>query len=299
MNTEQRQTETSLASTAGIDTWDDARILGALIEGQERAIAAVSAAAPRLSQAATLIAERLAAGGRLIYAGAGASIRIAVQDGSELPATFGMAEDKILYCIAGGRDAMFDTLADAEDDAEAGARDAAISKPGDVMIAIAASGATAYTIAAASQARRQGADVIAIVNNPDSPLGKLGTIEIVLNSGPEIIAGSTRLGAGTAQKAALNLLSTLTHIKLGAVHDGMMVNIQAGNAKLRRRATQIIMNIADVDETAAQAALEQASGSVKAAVLVCAGVKTSDAARRVLADAQGNLRLALSRSGTK
>ena len=299
MSTEQRQTETSLASTAGIDTWDDARILGALIEGQERAIAAVSAAEPRLSQAATLIAERLAAGGRLIYAGAGASIRIAVQDGSELPATFGMAEDKILYCIAGGRDAMFDTLADAEDDAEAGARDAAISKPGDVMIAIAASGATAYTIAAASQARRQGADVIAIVNNPDSPLGKLGTIEIVLNSGPEIIAGSTRLGAGTAQKAALNLLSTLTHIKLGAVHDGMMVNIQAGNAKLRRRATQIIMNIADVDETAARAALEQASGSVKAAVLVCAGVKTSDAARRVLADAQGNLRLALSRSGKK
>ena len=295
MNIEQRQTETSLASTAGIDTWDDARILAVLIEGQERAIAAVSAAAPQISQAATLIAERLAAGGRLIYAGAGASIRIAVQDGSELPATFGMAEDKILYCIAGGRGAMFDTLADAEDDAEAGARDAAISKPGDIVIAIAASGATAYTIAAASEARRQGADVITVVNNPGSALGKLGHIEIVLNSGPEVIAGSTRLGAGTAQKAALNLLSTLAHIKLGAVHDGMMVNVQAGNLKLRNRAIGIVARIAGVDEKRAALALDNSGGHVKASVLMCAGAMSADAAHRLLAGTGGNLRLALSR----
>lgn len=295
MNVEQWQTEASLASTVGIDTWEDARILAALIAGQERAIAAVSAASPSISQAATLIAKCLAAGGRLIYAGAGASIRIAVQDGSELPATFGMAEDKILYCIAGGRNAMFDTLADAEDDALAGAGDAAICMPGDVMIAIAASGATPYTAAAASQARQQGANVIAVVNNSGSTLGKLGHIEIVLNSGPEIIAGSTRLGAGTAQKAALNLLSTLTHIKLGAVHDGMMVNVRAGNLKLRKRAIGIISRIAGVDEKSATLALDDAGGHVKEAVLMCAGAKNPGGAQRLLAGANGHLRLALSR----
>ena len=174
MGMERPQTETTLASTIGIDTWDDARILDALIAGQERAIAAVRAASPKIAQAAASTADRIAAGGRLIYAGAGTSIRIGVQDGSELPATFGMAEDKILYCIAGGRAAMFDTLADAEDDAAAGARDAAICKPGDVMIAVAASGTTPYTVAAAAQAKRSGAFVIAVVNNPGLAAGRLG-----------------------------------------------------------------------------------------------------------------------------
>jgi N-acetylmuramic acid 6-phosphate etherase len=295
MGMERPQTETTLANTVGIDTWEDARILDAMIAGQERAIAAVRAASPKIAQAAASTADRIAAGGRLIYAGAGTSIRIGVQDGSELPATFGMAEDKILYCIAGGRAAMFDTLADAEDDAAAGARDAAICKPGDVMIAIAASGTTTYTIAAAAQAKRRGAFVISVVNNPDSPLGALADSEIVLNSGPEIISGSTRMGAGTAQKVALNLLSTLIHIKLGAVHDGMMVNVQADNAKLKRRAAGIISRITGVDEMTARAALERSAGQVKSAILICAGAITNDAAQRILSDANGNLRLALSR----
>ncbi len=299
METEHPQTETLLAGMAGIDTWDDARILDALTEGQERAISAVRAAHSGISQAATVIANRLTAGGRLIYAGAGTSIRIGVQDGSELPATFGMAEDQILYCIAGGRAAMIDTLADAEDDAVAGVSDAAICKAGDILIAIAASGATPYTAAVAGQARRQGVFVIAIVNTPDSPLGKLADLEILLNSGPEVIAGSTRLGAGTAQKAALNLLSTLTHIKLGAVHDGMMVNVQAGNAKLKRRAADIIMRIASADETAARTALDQAGGNLKLAILICAGAKTSEAARRLLNEERGNLRQALLRAAAK
>ena len=293
---ERPPTETSLAGTAGIDIWEDARILDALLGGQERALAAVRAATAQISQAATLIASRLAAGGRLIYAGAGTSIRIGVQDGSELSATFGMAEEAILYLIAGGRDAMFDTLADSEDDAQAGARDAETCRPGDVLIAIAASGTTPFTVAAAQRAKQKGASVIAVVNNPGSPLGALAEIEIVLNSGPEVIAGSTRLGAGTAQKAALNLLSTLTHIKLGAVHDGLMVNVRAGNAKLKRRACQIIMRISGADENAAAQALDQADGHVKAAVLICAGARTKEAALSILADAKGNLRLALSQN---
>ena len=295
MGMQRPQTETALSDYAGIDTWDDARILDALVAGQERAIAAVRAASPSIAGAATAIAERIRSGGKLVYAGAGTSIRIAVQDGSELPATFGMPEGKIAYLIAGGRGAMFDTLAEAEDNAEAGAKAAEICGPEDVLIAVAASGSTPYTVAAAKRASERGALVVSVVNNPGSPLGNVADFEIVLDSGPEVIAGSTRLGAGTAQKAALNLLSTLTHIKLGAVHDGMMVNVQAGNAKLKRRAARIVMQIAGTDEKAAMAALDAAQGRVKPAVLICAGAKTNAAAQRFLANAAGNLRLALSR----
>lgn len=295
MGLQQRQTEQRLAETTGIDTWDDARILATLVAGQERAIASVRAAIPQISAAAQLLAGRLAAGGRLIYAGAGTSIRIAVQDGSELPATFGMAEGKILYLMAGGQAAMFDTLADAEDDAEAAARAAAVCTAEDTLIAVAASGSTPYTLAAARAAKARGCAVISLTNNPASPLGALGDVEIVLNSGPEVIAGSTRMGAGTAQKAALNLLSTLTHIRLGAIHDGMMVSVQAGNLKLKRRARDIVMRIAGADEARAEAALAASNGDIKPATLLCAGATSLAAARELLAAANGNLRAAMAR----
>jgi len=294
MTASDRDTEGS-GAYAGIDSWPDARILDALVEGQERAIAAVRGALPAISQAAAAMAERLARGGRLIYAGAGTSIRIGVQDGSELPATFGMPENRLAYLIAGGRAAMFETLADAEDDAADGAQQADICGPGDVVVAIAASGATPFTIAAAHRAREKGALVIAVVNNPGSRLAAVADIEILLTSGPEVIAGSTRMGAGTAQKAALNLMSTLTHIRLGAVHDGLMVNVEAGNAKLRRRARGIVAAIAKVDEARAADALAAANGQVKPAVLLCAGAQDYAAAQKILSDTNGNLRLALAR----
>lgn len=292
--TAERKTEAS-GAYVGIDAWPDNRILDALAEGQERAIAAVRRALPDISRAAAVLSERLARGGRLVYAGAGTSIRIAVQDGSELPATFGMAEDRILYLIAGGRNAMFDTLADAEDDVADGATQAEACGPDDVLIAVAASGSTPFTTAAARRAREKGAYVIAVVNNPASRLGAAADLEILLDSGPEVIAGSTRMGAGTAQKAALNLLSTLTHIKLGAVHDGLMVNVETGNAKLKKRAEGIVATIARVDETRAAQALSISGFRVKPAVLLCAGASDLAAAQKILADANGNLRLALTR----
>lgn len=295
MNAQARKTESELAELSGIDTWSDADILGAFAAGQERAIAAAKAAIPQISKAANAVAACLAGGGRLFYAGAGTSIRIGVQDGSELPATFGMAEDKIVYLIAGGRAAMFETLADAEDNVEEGNRVASICKAGDALIAIAASGSTPYTIAAAKRARELGATVIAIVNNPNSALAAAAEIEIFLDSGPEVIMGSTRMGAGTAQKAALNLLSTLTHIKLGAVHDGMMVNVRADNLKLKARARGIVSRIAKANEKDAAAALETSKGEVKPAVLICMGVKSLDAAQKLLVETKGNLRLALSK----
>lgn len=293
MGASLRKTENNLAESAGIDTWSDADILGAFAAGQERAIAAVKAAIPQISKAANAVAACLAGGGRLFYAGAGTSIRIGVQDGSELPATFGMAEDKIDYLIAGGRAAMFETLADAEDDANEGSRAASACKAGDALIAIAASGSTPYTIAVAKRARELGASVIAVVNNPNSALAAAAEIEIFLDSGPEVIMGSTRMGAGTAQKAALNLLSTLAHIKLGAVHDGMMVNVRADNLKLKARARGIVSRIAKADEKDAAAALEISKGEVKPAILICMGAKSLDTAQKLLVETKGNLRLAL------
>lgn len=288
-----RKTEQHSA-VEGIDTWQDQRILEALLEGQERALAAVRAALPQISAAATLLAPRLASGGRLAYAGAGTSIRIAVQDGSELPATFAMPEDQLLYLIAGGRAAMFDSMADAEDDEAAGAAEGAQCTGRDTLIAVAASGSTPYTIAATKSAKSKGCAIIAITNNRASPLGALGDVEIVLDSGPEVIAGSTRMGAGTAQKAALNLLSTLTHMKLGAVYDGMMVNVQVGNAKLKDRAAGIVMRITSADRKAAEQALA-AAGAVKPAILLCSGAKDPAAARELLVLCKGNLRQALAR----
>jgi len=199
MNAQPRKTESELPESSGIDTWSDAEILGAFVAGQERAIAAVKAAISQISKAASAIAVSLAGGGRLFYAGAGTSIRIGVQDGSELPATFGMAENKIVYLIAGDRAAMFETLADAEDNVEEGNRAASICKAGDALIAIAASGSTPYTIAAARRAKQLGASVIAVVNNPNSSLAAAADIEIFLDSGPEVIMGSTRMAAGTAR----------------------------------------------------------------------------------------------------
>lgn len=290
-----RHTEITSSDYVGFDTWDDADILDALVASQQRAISAVRAATPKISEAATLLADRLAVGGRLIYAGAGTSIRIGVQDGSELPETFGLDSERLSYLIAGGRDALVTSAGPDEDDIEIAVRDASICTAKDSVIAVAASGSTPYTIAAAREAKARGAPVIALVNNSGSELGTLADVEIVLESGPEVIAGSTRMAAGTAQKAALNLLSTLTFTKLGAVHDGMMVNVRASNAKLKARALAIVMRIAGADETSAAAALDDAAGEIKPAVLLCAGAKNHVAAQALLAVTNGNLRLALER----
>jgi N-acetylmuramic acid 6-phosphate etherase len=298
MDTERPRTERGLAEFEGLDTWSDQRILTALVEGQQRAIAAVRAAIPEIAKAATAIAARFADGGSLIYAGAGASIRLAVQDGVELPGTFGMPAEKIVYLIAGGRKAMFETLANAEDDAEDGARAASICTARDSLVAVAASGTTPYTIAAARRAKERGALVVSMVNNAHTPLGSVADIEILLDSGPEVVAGSTRMGAGTAQKAALNLLSTLVNIKLGAVYDGMMVNVKADNLKLKRRACDMVMRITGADAKRASQALDAAGGAVKPAALICAGAKSPAAARALLAETKGNLRQALARLST-
>ncbi len=286
-------TEGFTPENKGLDTWDDQTVLQSLHAGQLRAINAVGSALPQIASAANLLAARLRTGGRLVYIGAGTSARIAVQDGSELPATFGMAEQRILYLIAGGTAALLETLASAEDDTAAGERDALVCGPNDTVIAVAASGSTPYTVAAAQQAKRLGSAVIAVTSNAATALNQLADVSVVLNSGPEVIAGSTRMGAGTAQKAALNLLSTLAHVRLGAVYDGLMVNVQADNAKLRQRAQRIVCTITGVTMERAAEALAQASGHVKPAALLCLGASSVAAAENLLSRHDGNLRLAM------
>jgi N-acetylmuramic acid 6-phosphate etherase len=277
--------------------WEDQAILEALLKGQSAAIESVHAAFLAISQASAALADRLRNGGRLLYAGAGSSIRQGILDGIELPATFGFPPERLHFLVAGGREALFDSRGAAEDDSHAAMREiAALNLTGaDTLIAIAASGSTPYTTAAARAARAAGALVVAIVNNANSTLAGSADHEILLDSGPEVIAGSTRMGAGTAQKAALNLLSTLTNIRLGAVHDGLMVNLRADNDKLRERARGIVMAIAAVDEASARRALEAAGGAVKPAVLLAAGARNLSAAQTLLSESEGNLRTAMHR----
>lgn len=292
-------TETLSSRYADIDAWDDASVLEALVGGQERAVAAVRRAVPALAEAAALVADRLRAGGRLVYAGAGSSAGIAVQDGAELPGTFGIPRERIVFLVAGGLGALAEIDGAAEDDAEQGLRDVAAlgSMRGDVMVAVSASGRTRYTLATAEAARAAGAAVVGIANNEGAPLLALADRPVLLDSGPEVIAGSTRLGAGTAQKCALGMISTLTATRLGHVHGGMMVGVRADNAKLRERARGIVSTIAGVDGARAGRALEAAGGDVKAAVLLCAGAGAADDAQALLAAAQGSLRRALTRLG--
>ena len=289
-------TETMQARYQGLDAWDDDAILAAFTEGQERAVAALHGARGPIAAAATAIATRTGDVGRIIYAGAGSSGLIAALDGMELGGTFGWPDERIAFVLANGRTLQPGMAGIAEDDAVRGRADMAALAPGpaDVVIAVTASGTTAFTRAAAAAARAAGALVIGIANNQGSPLLHEADIPIFLDSGPEIIGGSTRMNAGTAQKAALGLISSLAMIRLGHVHDGQMVNLRIDNAKLRKRAVTMLVHITGRSESEAAAALDRSGDRVKTAALVLSGLAPAEA-DRVLAAAKGNLRTALAR----
>ena len=235
------------------------------------------------------------AGGRLFYAGAGTSGRLGFLDAVECGPTFGVPDGVIIPLLAGGPGAIRLAAEGAEDDgpaAVAALRDQKFG-PGDVLVGIAASGVTPFTLAAVGYANGLGALTGAIVNNPDSPLADLAGIAVRIASGPEVIAGSTRLSAGTSQKIALNTLSSTVMIRLGKVYGPYMVDMRATNAKLRRRAVRMTAGIAGVSEDAAAAALEQCGMQVKqAAAMLKLGVSASEASD-LLERAKGSLRRAL------
>jgi N-acetylmuramic acid 6-phosphate etherase len=278
-----------------LDAWPSAAILDALWEGQMAAIAAVRPALPALAAAADAAAVRLAGGtGRLVYAGAGTSGRIGVQDGAELPPTFDWPEDRLVLLIAGGPTALLRAVENAEDRADLAEADLATHEVGaaDVVIGLAASGTTPYTIACLRAARARGALTIAVANSPGAPLLAAAEHPILIETGPEAIAGSTRMKAGTAQKAVLNLFSTLVMTRLGRVWRGRMVDMVARNEKLRRRAERMLAGLTDASPEAVRAALAESGGKVKLAVLLLAG-HAREEAERLLARHGGHLRAAL------
>ncbi len=278
-----------------LDLWPAVDLVDAVVEQQLAAVAAVRCARPAIAAAVDAAVASLEAGeGRLVYVGAGASGRLAVQDGVELPPTYGWPGARLRYFMAGGEAALVGSVEAAEDDAKALRRafaEAAIG-PGDVVVAVAASGTTPYAVAAAEMARAAGAVAIGLANNAPSPLLHAATHPIPLLTGPEVVAGSTRMAAGTAQKAALNALSTAIMVRLGRTFGNLMVDLAASNTKLSHRRVAMLRRIVDVDEDAARAALDRTEGHVKTAVLVALGDDVETAKAR-LGRARGRLRLAI------
>jgi N-acetylmuramic acid 6-phosphate etherase len=274
-----------------LDAWPLAAAIEAMWDGQMSAVAAVRSALGQITVATDAAAEALKASGRLIYAGAGTSGRVAVQDGTELVPTFSWPPERLIYVLAGGAEAMLNSVEGAEDDAEEGVRqmDAHSVGPHDVVIGVAASGRTPFTVSLLERARERGALTIGVAGNPASALLEASEFPVLLETGSEVLAGSTRMKAGTAQKVALNLISTGIMIRLGRVYKGLMVDMQISNVKLKARAERMVAQIAGCDVGTAEAALSQSGGSIKLAVLLALG-KSLDEAGRMLSASGGNLR---------
>ncbi len=278
----------------GIDVWEPLDALDAMIDGQLTAVAAVRAARRQILQAALAMETRLREGGRLVYAGAGTSGRLAVQDGAELMPTFSWPEDRLLLLLAGGEEAMVRAVEGAEDEIGQAAELISSHNIGatDVMIAVAASGATPFTLACLREAKKRGALAIGVANNPGAPLLAEADCPIYLETGSEPIAGSTRMNAGTAQRITLSLLSSLTMIRLGRVYAGMMVEVQAVNAKLVGRREKMLVHLTGKGLDEARYALQKTHGNVKLAVLFLEGCPIEEA-KEFLARAGGRLRDAI------
>ncbi|MCG2625621.1 N-acetylmuramic acid 6-phosphate etherase [Bradyrhizobium sp. WYCCWR 13023] len=284
--------------TADVVTTDEAMFAEAMLASYRRAIASVAAVSSDIRTAALRLAAVWRAGGRLVYAGAGSSGLAAAEDAAELPGTFGLDQSRIAIVLPGGAVEPFRIDGAAEDDAAAGERSIAElgDLSGDAVIAVSASGSTPFTVAAAAEARRRGAFVIGIAHRPASQLLVGADASILLESGEEALRGSTRLAAGAAQKAALGMLSSLMGLDLGHIHQGLMVNLKADNAKLRERARGIVAAIADVSDAKAAAALREADGDVKPAVLIACGIPSMSEAVNWLAAAEGRIDDALRRA---
>jgi len=263
-----------------------------IIQEQDAVVAAaVAAEAERIAHAIDQIAERLSHGGRLFYAGAGTSGRIAALDAAELPPTFGIDSSMVRVLMAGGERAFLRAVEGAEDDEEAAIEEVSREvRPEDVVVGIAASGTTPYTVAAVRRANMVGALTIAVTSVPGSPLAQHADIAIVPRTGPEVIMGSTRMKSGTAQKLVLNTLSTGVMIRLGRVYSNLMIDMPATNEKLRSRAVRMVELAAGVKKPAAVQAIRKANGNAKLAAVMAKRKVPLDEARKLLEAHGGNLR---------
>jgi N-acetylmuramic acid 6-phosphate etherase len=288
-------TEQENPRTAQISSLPTEEILRLMNEEDARVPEAVGRVLPEITKAVEGIVDRLANGGRLFYIGTGTSGRLGVLDASECPPTFGVSPDLVQAIIAGGYDACYRAVEASEDDEAAGARD--LDQRGftkaDVLVGIAASGRTPYTVGAVNHARELGALTIAITCVPDSPIVSAVEIPIVPVVGPEVVAGSTRLKAGTAQKLVLNMLSTATMIRLGYVTGNRMTNVQTRNVKLRARAIRILGSETGLSEIQAQALLDEANGQLPLALVMSKSGRSKKEAEAALTKSGGVISVAV------
>lgn len=291
----QLASEQTNAASAAIDRMSALEVVQVMNAEDARVAAAVAAELPHIARTIEEIAARLRQGGRLIYAGAGTSGRLGALDAVECPPTFNVSPDMIVGCIAGGTFAWTTAIEDAEDRADLGEADVVQLGVGerDIVVGITASGRTPYVLGATSEAKKRGALTVGIACNANTPLEQQADIMIAPIVGPEVITGSTRLKAGTAQKMILNMLSTGTMILLGKTYGNLMVDVQATNTKLRQRALTIVCLATDLDAEAAESLLAACDGEVKTAIVAAHAGTTAESARALLAAHGGILRAAL------
>lgn len=285
-----------LAEIDQLPTLDIAR----LMNGEDASVSgAVASRLPEISAAIDAIAERMSRGGRLVYAGAGTAGRLGVLDASECPPTFNTEPDQVVGLIAGGPEAMVTSVEGAEDSGELARADldALALTPADTVVGISASGRTPYAIGAVEHARAQGALTVGLSCNPDSALAAAAEHGIEIVVGPELLTGSTRLKAGTAQKLVLNMLSTITMIRLGKTYGNLMVDVRASNDKLRARSRRIVALATGAPDADIERALTEAGGEVKTAILILLADVDGATATGLLSGAGGHLRAALKTAG--
>ncbi|HEY0064818.1 MAG TPA: N-acetylmuramic acid 6-phosphate etherase [Telluria sp.] len=289
------KTETPDPRHADLDHYSTEQLVTVLVDDQLGAVQAVRAAAAAITRAVDAALPRIESGGRLIYVGAGTSGRLGVLDSVELYPTFSWPHERAVALLAGGIDAMFIAVEGAEDDLDKGAADLrdVLPGPGDVVLLLAASGATPYVLGALRAAREAGALTVGFANNPGAPVAAKADIGVTLDTGPEVISGSTRLKAGTSQKIALNTFSSALMVRLNKVYGNLMVDLKATNAKLVLRAVRLTMFATGADEAAARAVLEECDFHVKVAIVALIKKTSIDQARGLLEATRGSVRQAL------
>jgi N-acetylmuramic acid 6-phosphate etherase len=294
VSSELPATEAANAESAGLDLLETPALVALLVAEHRHAVDAVLTQAGAIARAVDAIVARLSRGGSLHYVGAGSSGRIATLDAAEMPPTFGTPPDLVQAHIAGGIAALQRAVEGAEDDGAAGDRAMGESVgDSDAVVGISASGGAAFVIAAIERARRSGSYTLGMTNVENSPLARVAEDTIVLATGPEALAGSTRLKAATAQKIALNAISTAVMVRLGKVHDNLMIDLIASNAKLRRRALRLVTLLADIGEERAREMLDAAEGNVRVAVVMARRNLDVAQARALLDRHAGSLRAVL------
>jgi N-acetylmuramic acid 6-phosphate etherase len=297
----QMITEGRNPASQNIDELSTEAMLRVINDEDKKVALAVEAIVPQIAAAVDAICAAFQAGGRLIYCGAGTSGRLGILDASECPPTFGTPREQVIGLIAGGHTAILQAVENAEDNREQGAQDLKdihFSRH-DVLVGIAASGRTPYVLGALAYANELGATTVSLTCNPGSAMSQVAAIALTPVVGPEVVTGSSRMKAGTAQKLVLNMLTTGSMIRSGKVYGNLMVDVEATNQKLVQRQVNIVMQATDCDEATANAALTACGGHCKTAILMVLADLAADEAKALLSQHQGFIRQALQAAGAR